>query len=269
MIRIIFPFIKNSFVIDAPSIIESHIAEKFITFTEKAYTDKNDTQSVILTVKNENIIIYSKKAYKSYNLNYRSYYDAFKKIMSFIRENSITYGNICALHASYVRICNKGVLFLGESGSGKSTLAAYLHMMPGCECYADDVVYINYNTMITQCSAQYINLRTPSLKLFSEMPNIIYDSFINRCKIKLNNSYEAKTDYIIFLNRKENSNTQIEKLNNPVELFAQNMYLPYSVRENILASVKLATNKNIYKMTFSDLWCAYCVLRYFESNLGE
>ena len=156
---------------------------------------------------------------------------------------------------------NKGILLLGESGAGKSTLSAYLHLMTGCECYTDDIAVMNYNTMVTQGVSQYINLRSPSLNLLPANYNAVYDGFIERYKIILNNRVEAKVDYIVLLNRQNHLKVAIKPIDNPIRMLVQNMYLPYSLKGNLIAANKLAVHNRIYEMCFSDLLTAYNLLR--------
>ena len=261
MIKISFPFSNCTFVVDSPVIIESHIFEKFLLFTEFIKAIDDLSQNIVIRVNEYDINIYNNKTKRYYIVRCDSHYDVFKKIINLIRENTVINGDACILHASFIKILNKGILLLGESGAGKSTLSAYLHLMTGCECYTDDIVFMNYNTMVTQGVSQYINLRTSSLKLLPENSNAVYDDFIERYKIMLNNRTEEKVDYIILLNRQNNSEAAIKTIDNPIRVLAQNMYLPYSLKTNIVAANKLAVYINVYEMCFSDLLSAYNLLK--------
>lgn len=162
---------------------------------------------------------------------------------------------------SFIQMFGNGILLLGASGAGKSTLSAYLHLMPGCECYTDDIALVNYNTMVIQGVSQYINLRSPSLDLLPTNYNAVYDEFIERYKIILNNHAEGKVDYIVLLNRHNNAEGTIKPIDAPIKVLAQNMYLPYSLKNNILAANRLADKSSVYEMCFSDLFSAYNLLR--------
>ena len=263
MIKITFPFANNSFVIDSPSIIESHIVEKFLPFSELIKVISDEIQHIVIRVNGYHIKISSKRIGKSYSIKCVSCYDVFKKIINLIRDNSIIYGNVCMLHASFVKIFDKRILLLGESGAGKSTLSAYLHLTPGCECYADDIAFTNYNTMITKGASQYINLRSSSLELLPANCTVVYDDFIERYKMKLNNYTEAKANYIVLLNQRKGSDAQIKIIDKPISVLAQNMYLPYSLKGNIIAASKLVSYNHIYEMCFCNLFSAYNALKNF------
>ncbi len=160
MIKISFPFSNYFFIVDSPTNIESHFFEKFLLFAEFIKAYDNGSQRSIVIRVIE------------YDIN----------------------------HASFVKMFDKGILLLGKSGAGKSTLSAYLHLMAGCECYTDDIALMNYNTKITQGVSQYINLRSSSLDLLPMNHSEVYDSFIERYKIILNNRAGEKVDYIVSLN---------------------------------------------------------------------
>ena len=261
MIKISFPFSNCSFIVDSPVVIESHIFEKFLLFAEFIKAIDDESQSIVIRVNQYDINIYNNKTRRNHIIRCDSHYDVFKKIINLIRENTVINGDVCVLHASFIKIFNKGILLLGESGAGKSTLSAYLHLMTGCECYTDDIAFMNYNTKVTQGVSQYINLRSSSLDLLPANCNAVYDGFIERYKIILNNRAEGKVDYIVLLNRQNNSEVAIKPIDNPIKVLAQNMYLPYSLKSNIIAANKLAVHSNVYEMCFSDLLSAYNLLR--------
>ena len=261
MIKITFPFSNCSFTIDSPIIIESHILEKFLLFAEITKAIDDEIQSIVIRVNGYDMHIYNNKTRRNYIIRCDSHYDVFKKIIDLIRVNTIINGDVCVLHASFIKMFNKGILLLGESGSGKSTLSAYLHLMTGCECYTDDIAFLNYNTNLVQGVSQYINLRPSSLDLLPTNYDAIYDDFIERYKIILNNRAEGKVHHIVLLNRQNNLEVSIKPIDKPIKVLAQNMYLPYSLKSNIIAATKLSTHNNFYEMCFSDLFSAYSLLR--------
>ena len=265
MIKIAFPFSNCSFVIDAPVIIESHIFEKFFVFAESIKAIHDMTQCVVIRANEYDINIHDNKTGKTYTIRSTSHYDMFKKMINLIRENTVMRGNVCVLHASFVKIFDAGILLLGESGAGKSTLSAYLHLMKGCECYTDDIAFMNYDANIVQGVSQYINLRSSSLELLPTNCKVFYDDFIERYKIMLNNQAKGTVNHIVLLNRQSNSKAVIKPIDNPIKVLSQNMYLPYSLKSNIIAASRLAVHNNVYEMCFSELLSAYNLLK----ALGE
>ncbi len=261
MIKITFPFSNCSFVIDAPVIIESHIFEKFFLFAELIKATDDITQCVVIHVDEYDINIHDNKTGKIHIIRSISHYDVFKKIINLIRENTVMHGDVCVLHASFIKMFGNGILLLGESGAGKSTLSAYLHLMEGCECYTDDIAFMNYDANVIQGVSQFINLRPSSLKLLPTNCKAFYDDFIERYKIMLNNRAEGTVDHIVLLNRQSNSEVAIKSIDNPIKVLAQNMYLPYSLKSNIVAANRLAVHVNVYEMCFSELFSAYSLLR--------
>ncbi len=264
MIRISFQFSNCSFIVDSPAIIESHIFEKFLLFAEFIKAIDHESQSIVICVNENDINIYNNKTRRNHIIRCDSHYDVFKKIINLIRENTIVNGDVCVLHASFIKMFNNGILLLGESGAGKSTLSAYLHLMTGCECYTDDIAFMNYNTKVTQGVSQYINLRSSSLDLLPANHNAVYDDFIERYKIIINNRSKEKVDYIVMLNRQNDSEVGIKPIENPIKVLTQNMYLPYSLKNNIIAANKLAAQSNVYEMCYSDLFSAYNLLSELE-----
>lgn len=261
MIKITFPFSNSSFIVDSPFVIESHLFEKYFLFAEFIKTVNDEIQNIVIRVNEYDINIYINKTRRNHIIRCKSHYDVFKKIINLIRENTVISGDVCVLHASFIKMFNKGILLLGESGVGKSTLSAYISLMAECECYTDDIALINYNTKIAQGVSQYINLRSSSLSLLPPNYNAIYDGFIERYKIILNNRAEGKVDYVVLLNRKNNLEAEIKPIDNPIRVLVQNMYLPYSLKSNIVSANKLAIHSNVYEMCFSDLVSAYNLLR--------
>ena len=77
----------------------------------------------------------------------------------------------------------------------------------------------------------------------------------------LNNRAEGTVDHIVLLNRQSNSEVAIKSIDNPIKVLAQNMYLPYSLKSNIVAANRLAVHVNVYEMCFSELFSAYSLLR--------
>ncbi|MBR2463976.1 MAG: hypothetical protein IKB41_00890 [Clostridia bacterium] len=260
MIKITFPFSKCSFVVDSISIIESHIFEKFFLFSKYVKAIEDDVQSIVIRTNEYDLSVHNTIIGRIHAIKCNSYYDVFKKITNLIRENTVLSGDVCVLHASFVQMNDKGILLLGESGAGKSTLSAYVHLINGCECYTDDIVFMNYNTNFGQGVSQYINLREPSLKLLPEQCNAVYDDFIQRYKIILNNCNQQKVDYIISLNRQNDIKAKIKPIDDVVNVLIHNMYLPYSLKNNIIAANKLAANTTVCEMLFSDLFSACCLL---------
>ena len=117
---------------------------------------------------------------------------------------------------------------------------------------------MNYNTKVTQGVSKFESF---SLGLLPANCNVVYDDFIERYKIILNNHTEGKVDFIILLNRHNNSEVAIKPIDNPIRVLAQNLYLPYSLKNNIIAANKLAVHSSVYEMCFSDLFSAYSLLR--------
>lgn len=261
MIKISFPFSNYFFIVDSPAIIESHLFEKFLLFAEfvNAY-DRGSQRSIVIRVIEYEINIYNNKTRRNHFIRCDSEYDVFKIIINLIRENTVISRDVCVFHASLVKMFDKRILLLGESGAGKSTLSAYLHLMEGCECYTDDIALMNYNTKITQGVSQYINLRSSSLDLLPMNHGAVYDSFIERYKIILDNRAREKVDYIVLLNRQNNSRAAIKPIDKPIKMLAQNMYLPYSLKSNIIAANRLAVHSIVYEMRFNDLLSAYYLL---------
>ncbi|MDB6082638.1 MAG: serine kinase of the HPr protein regulates carbohydrate metabolism [Gammaproteobacteria bacterium] len=72
------------------------------------------------------------------------------------------------LHAACVSAGGRGILLMGESGAGKSTVALHC-LQRGLEFVAEDGVFVSADTMRATGVANYVHLRTDSLRWIDQV----------------------------------------------------------------------------------------------------
>ena len=189
----------------------------------------------------------------------------------------------CILHGVAISIHSHKALLLGESGAGKSTLGAYVQMMNGSTCLADDTILFDAKTNRFFPLSKYIFLRESSISVindarkdidvledlsFSIMRNLVYDSFLNRFCLELTQKPLEDAfdiDDIYILSRGDNE-IYVEKEHNPIESILNNMYLPYQVKSNLYCAMYLASKKNITILHYNGLKKIYDYFAYKSGN---
>lgn len=275
MVIIKFPLSKWSCCVDSDDyMLLQQILRKYAPYSR--YDANNCGKSSILIInKKMNVYIYSKSGNIISSVELSSKYKIYNYIINTIRNNMQIDSHACILHGVAISIYNQKALLLGESGAGKSTLGAYVQMMNGSACLADDIILFDATTNRFSPLSNYIFLRESSISVINVarkddllMRNIMYDSFLNRFCLELTQKPLGEAfniDDIYILSRGTNE-IYIEKDQNQIESILKNMYLPYQVKSNLYCAMDLVGKKNITILHYNDLPKLY---KYFVCKSGN
>lgn len=260
MIRIEFPTESGVFFVQSKDIIESCLLERFYPFSSKT-KELDNYELLIVTIDNQLIIKRGERVIILEKIE--SEQERLSTIINIIRDNTIIKKKMCMMHASFVSFFGKGMLFLGESGSGKSTLSAFLNAKNQINCYSDDIVLID-DSLSVVCLSKVLSLRRPSLNFMNMSQAYEYDSFLDRYKIQLPcclNPNQLKVDVVYSLCRGRVEQPFDSEASNPFETLLKNMYLPYSIRNNIIIAAKLMKANTVMEFHYNDLESAFGFLK--------
>ena len=262
MVQIVLPINENKFCVIANSTIEKHVFDKFFPYTE-FFDNKNDLTLYELVFSFENGCVSAlKKGVCIYSKRVVNDFDAYKTIIALLRENMISTGDLCLVHAAFVDVLGKGILLLGQSGVGKSTLSAFLNCQPGIVCYSDDITLVDCSKKTIVNLSKFISIRKEAMPILNLKDEIVYDSFLDRYLIEFSNREDNKKINAIFdLNR--NDKVKYPRISEchrqPRSLLAENTYLPYSLKSNLRFS--LSFYKSVKELHYSDLEKTYIFFR--------
>lgn len=253
MIKIQLPTDSCVFVVISTENIESRLFEKFFPFSIS--THESDNFEMLIMAIDCQLKVINKQKKVIYTKKIENEQARLKTIIDIIRENTIIKKNMCIMHAAFINFYGKGLLFLGESGTGKSTLSAFLNSQKKIQCYSDDIVLIDDELNVV-CFSKFLCLRKPSLNLIDFKEPYVYDSFLDRYKIKSQNSLnhtQMKVDAIYALCREEIELPFEKEVPNAFEILLKNMYLPFSLKKNILITSKIIQKHKIFELHYNNL----------------
>lgn len=272
MLIIELPGALNKFVLSVPlqlKKVADQISSTFYPYV-KTISCKTNHENTIFIELNSGCVFVCVTNERSINIPFSNEYDAYKKVVTIIRDHIKIKDGFCMLHGSAIIINGQAVLFLSETFGGKSSLSVFFDMQENVTCLTDDLIIIEISTLKVYPVSKTINLRNTALTLFDNklLSELTYNELITRYEYPLSEERFATYNAIkkIFIIHRGYDTVEIKENENKFKSIIDNMYLPYSVKNNVMASIKLYKQVLLYDLYYNNLEECYTVISTWLKN---
>ena len=262
--------VRNSdqrFFLDLPDCVVAGIMDKLSPLVFDCLDSFDDNWSLKIKCSQDSLIITDRCDRTVLTIQCRSLFDVYKKAINIIRDNLIL-SNSFVLHSSLISLNNHYVLLVGDSGAGKSTLCAYLDFFDNCKCYSDDITFINLDDLKALGLSKFISVRQDVINMIPQRQAYSFNRLTNRYQKPTSpQSTPINIELICFLKRAGFSCMQ--SVSEKFSILMKNMYLPFSIRNNVKGALALSTMENVFCLNYDSLATAYNSLQSFFDSFQK
>ena len=244
MIELDLPGSHNVFYVQDHSsyqIIENEAIKTFFPYVKSCTEITTRSNSISVRIYDTYIEV---KAFsgRCSRLSYDGVFNAYKIIISLIRENLQLNEDYCYLHGAVVNIEGHICAFLAKTGTGKTTLSVYMDGLENCMCLSDDLIILHKASHRIYPISKYAHLREPTIVCLDNCRSSLeYNKHICRYEYELSSDRFDKDYFLsnVFVLTRVVSLDRVLFEHASEHDIMDNMFLPFQVKNNILSSIQI------------------------------